>query len=178
MDFKQIGPGANPPEELNAIIEIPAQTAPVKYELDKKTGLLAVDRFLSTSMVYPANYGLIPGTLCGDGDPLDVLVVTPLPLIHGCMIEVRPVDMLNMTDEKGEDAKIIAVPVSGVYAGFGKAQSVDDLPGGFKAQVEHFFSQYKAFEPGKWVKLEGWGGRDKALAEVLSSIEMYQEKIA
>lgn len=176
MDLEQIGPGTNPPEELNAIIEIPAHTAPVKYELDKQNGLLAVDRFLSTSMVYPANYGLIPGTLCDDGDPLDVLVVTPLPLIYGCLIRVRPVDMLYMTDEKGEDAKIIAVPVTTVYPGFGEAQSADDLPGGFKAQVEHFFSQYKAFEPGKWVKLNGWGGRDKALAEILSGIEMYQAK--
>ena len=176
MDLNQIGAGANPPEELNAIIEIPAHTAPVKYELDKKTGLLAVDRFLSTSMVYPANYGLIPGTLCGDGDPLDVLVVTPLPLVHGCMIEVRPVDLMMMTDEKGEDAKLIAVPVSGVYAGFSKAQSVEDLPGGLKGQVEHFFSQYKAFEPGKWVEIDGWGGRERALAEVRVSIELYQKQ--
>jgi inorganic pyrophosphatase len=176
MDFNQISPGANPPEELNAIIEIPTQTAPVKYELDKKTGLLAVDRFLSTSMVYPANYGLIPGTLCDDGDPLDVLVVTPLPLIHGCMIRVRPVDLMRMTDEKGIDAKLIAVPVTDVYAGFGKAQSADDLPGGFKSQVEHFFSQYKVFEPGKWVKIDGWEGREKALAEVRAGIAMYQGK--
>lgn len=176
MDLKLIGPGDNPPEELNAIIEIPAHTAPVKYELDKHTGALAVDRFLSTSMVYPANYGLIPGTLCGDGDPLDVLVVTPLPLIHGCMIRVRPVDLMMMTDEKGEDAKLIAVPMADVYEGLSKAQSVDDLPGGLKGQVEHFFAQYKAFEPGKWVQIEGWGGRDKALAEIRSSIELYRDK--
>ena len=176
MDLKQLGPGANPPEELNAIIEIPAHSAPVKYELEKQHGLLFVDRFLSTTMVYPANYGLIPATLCDDGDPLDVLVVTPLPLIHGCLIRVRPVDMLYMTDEHGEDAKIVAVPVSAVYPGYDKAQSVDDLPVGFKDQVAHFFSQYKAFEPGKWAEIKGWGGRENALAEVRKSIALYLGK--
>src|SRR5699024_9607016 len=111
---------------------IPSQASPVKYEIDKKSGLLAVDRFLSTSMVYPANYGFIPGTLCDDGDPLDVLVVTPLPLVHGCMIEARPVDMLEMTDEKGGDAKVLAVPVSDLYQGYRDVRSVDDLPYGLK----------------------------------------------
>ncbi|HEX5313786.1 MAG TPA: inorganic diphosphatase [Gammaproteobacteria bacterium] len=171
MDFTKLGPGKNPPDDLNVIIEIPAQAAPVKYELDKGTGLLAVDRFLSTSMVYPANYGLIPATLCDDGDPLDVLVVTPLPLIHGALIRVRPVDLLEMSDEKGGDAKLVAVPVTGVYAGYGEAQSVDDLPGGLKHQITHFFENYKAFEPGKWVKLEGWGGLERARKEVLDCIE-------
>ncbi len=174
MDLSRIPPGEEPPEDINVIIEIPAHAAPVKYELDKSSGLLAVDRFLSTSMVYPANYGLVPNTLCDDGDPLDVLVVTPLPLVHGCMIRARPVDLLEMTDEKGGDAKLIAVPVADIYPGLRGAQSVDELPGGFKEQVEHFFAQYKVFEPGKWVEIRGWAGRERAREEVLRCIERYR----
>ncbi|MGH7057556.1 MAG: inorganic diphosphatase [Acetobacteraceae bacterium] len=173
MEFNKIGPGANPPEVLNAVIEIPAQAAPVKYEIDKSAGLLAVDRFLSTSMVYPANYGLIPGTLCDDGDPLDVLVVTPLPLVHGCLVRVRPVDMLEMTDEKGGDAKLLAVPTADLYAGFRDVRSVGDLAFGLKEQIEHFFKNYKSFEPGKWVKLGGWLGRERACGEIMKTIENY-----
>lgn len=176
MDISKIGPGDNPPEELNVIIEIPAHAAPVKYEIAKSSGLLSVDRFLSTSMVYPANYGLVPGTLCDDGDPLDALVVTPLPLIHGCMIRVRPVDLLEMTDEKGGDAKLVAVPAADIYAGLRNAGSADDLPGGLKEQITHFFQQYKAFEPGKWVEVRGWGGLSRAREEVLASIERYQSR--
>ncbi|MGH8427119.1 MAG: inorganic diphosphatase [Gammaproteobacteria bacterium] len=178
MDLGKIGPGKNPPDDLNAIIEIPAHAAPVKYELDKSAGLLSVDRFLSTSMVYPANYGLIPGTLCDDGDPLDVLVVTPLPLVYGCLIRIRPVDLLEMTDEKGDDAKILAVPVDAIYGGYGEADSVDALPGSLKHQITHFFEQYKAFEPGKWVELRGWGGRERARAEILAGIEFYRKRQA
>ncbi len=174
MDFKTLQAGDNPPEDINAIIEIPAQAAPVKYELEKKSSTLQVDRFLSTSMVYPANYGLIPATLCEDGDPLDVLVVTPLPLIHGCLIRVRPVDLLEMTDEHGPDAKIVAVPVNEVYPAYSKVQSIRDLPGGLAEQIEHFFNQYKAFEPGKWVKLNGWMGIERAREEILASMERYQ----
>lgn len=171
MDFGKLSPGENPPEDVYVLIEIPALAAPVKYEVDKHSGALAVDRFLSTSMVYPANYGLIPGTLCEDGDPLDVLVVTPLPLVHGCVIRARPVDLLEMTDEKGPDAKIIAVPVDEVYAGYSNIHSVQDLPSGVPSQIEHFFDQYKAFEAGKWVKLNGWGGLDRARQEILTSID-------
>lgn len=171
MDFGKLSPGENPPEEVNVLIEIPALAAPVKYEVDKYSGALAVDRFLSTSMVYPANYGLIPGTLCEDGDPLDVLVVTPMPLVHGCVIRARPVDLLEMTDEKGPDAKIIAVPVDEVYPGYAGVHSVQDLPSGLPSQIEHFFDQYKAFESGKWVKLNGWGGLNRARQEVLASID-------
>ncbi len=173
MNYDKISPGENPPEDINVIIEIPAQAAPVKYELDKASGLLAVDRFLSTSMVYPANYGLVPNTLCDDGDPLDVLVLTPLPLVHGSMIRARPVDILEMTDEKGGDSKLVAVPTADVYAGWRNARSIDDLPGGLRHQIEHFFSQYKAFEPGKWVKIGGWAGHDRARAEVMESIARY-----
>lgn len=176
MDLSKIAPGENPPEDLNVIIEIPAHAAPVKYELEKSCGLLTVDRFLSTSMVYPANYGLVPGTLCDDGDPLDALVITPLPLVHGCMIRVRPVDVLEMTDEKGGDAKLIAVPVAGIYPGLRDARSADDLPGGIKQQIAHFFEQYKAFEPGKWVEIQGWGGVGRAREEVLASIERYHAR--
>lgn len=175
MDYGKIGPGGDPPEDLNVIIEIPAQAAPVKYELEKDSGLLAVDRFLSTSMVYPTNYGFIPCTLCDDGDPLDVLVVTPLPLVHGSMIRARPVDMLEMTDEKGEDSKLVAVPTADVYHGWRDAGSIEDLPGGLGRQIEHFFAQYKAFEPGKWVKIGGWTGGDHARAEVMTSIARYAE---
>lgn len=173
MDLNTVGAGDDPPENVNVIIEIPAHAAPVKYELHKASGLLAVDRFLSTSMVYPANYGLIPCTLCDDGDPLDVLVVTPLPLVHGCMIRARPVDLLEMTDEKGGDAKIVAVPADDVYPGLREVGSVDELPGDLKRQIEHFFGQYKTFEPGKWVEIGGWAGRERARAEILESIERY-----
>ncbi|MGH8273141.1 MAG: inorganic diphosphatase [Gammaproteobacteria bacterium] len=174
MELAKVGAGANPPEVLNAIIEIPAQAAPVKYEIDKHSGLLAVDRFLSTSMVYPANYGLVPGTPCDDGDPLDVLVVTPLPLVYGCLIQVRPVDLLEMTDEKGGDAKLLAVPIADLYPGFRDVRSVDDLVGGLKEQIEHFFEHYKSFEPGKWVKLGGWLGHDRACGEVMKCVEAFQ----
>lgn len=174
MELAKVGPGANPPEVLNAIIEIPAQAAPVKYEIDKATGLLAVDRFLSTSMVYPANYGLVPGTLCDDGDPLDVLVVTPLPLVHGCLVQVRPVDLLEMTDEKGGDAKLLAVPTTDLYPGFRDARSVSELAGGLKEQIEHFFQQYKSFEPGKWVEIGGWSGHERACGEVMKCVEAYR----
>lgn len=175
MDFTSLGAGDNPPEDVNVIIEIPAHAAPVKYELHKASGLLAVDRFLSTSMVYPANYGMIPCTLCDDGDPLDVLVVTPLPLVHGCVIRARPVDLLEMTDEKGGDAKIVAVPAEDIYPGLREVSSVDELPGDLKRQVEHFFAQYKRFEPGKWVEIQGWAGRDRARAEILESIERFRD---
>jgi inorganic pyrophosphatase len=171
MELEKLGPGANPPEVLNAVIEIPAQAAPVKYEIDKASGLLAVDRFLSTSMMYPANYGFVPGTLCDDGDPLDVLVVTPLPLVHGCLIHVRPVDLLEMTDEKGGDAKLLAVPIADIYPGYRDARGVEDLPDGLKEQIEHFFGNYKSFEPGKWVEIGGWVGRDRASAEVMQCVE-------
>jgi len=174
MDLDKLGPGAEPPEEVNVVIEIPAHAAPVKYELDKGSGLLSVDRFLSTSMVYPANYGMIPCTLCDDGDPLDVLVVTPFPLVHGCVIRARPVDLLEMTDEKGGDAKLIAVPSADIYPGLREAGSVSELPGGFQQQVEHFFSQYKAFEPGKWVEIQGWAGRERARSEILESIDRFR----
>lgn len=174
MDLSTVGAGENPPEDVNVIIEIPAHAAPVKYELHKGSGLLAVDRFLSTSMVYPANYGMIPCTLCDDGDPLDVLVVTPLPLVHGCIIRARPVDLLEMTDEKGGDAKIIAVPVAAIYPGLSDVTSIDELPGDLRRQTEHFFGQYKVFEPGKWVEINGWAGRERARAEIMESIEHYQ----
>jgi inorganic pyrophosphatase len=174
MDISKIGPGEDPPDDINIIIEIPAYAAPVKYELDKKSGLLSVDRFLSTSMVYPANYGFVPSTLCDDGDPLDALVVTPLPLAHGCLIRARPVALLEMTDEKGADSKIVAVPTADIYAGYRDARSADDLPGGLKEQITHFFEQYKAFEPGKWVEVRGWAPLERAREEVLASIEHYE----
>lgn len=174
MDLSTIGPGKEPPDDINVVIEIPAHAAPVKYELDKKTGLLTVDRFLSTSMVYPANYGLIPATLCDDGDPLDALVVTPLPLAHGCLIRARPVALLNMVDEKGEDAKIVTVPTSDIYPGYRNARSAEDLAGGLKEQISHFFEQYKAFEPGKWVEVRGWEDLDAAREEIIASIERYK----
>lgn len=171
MNLSQLGPGKQPPEAVNVIIEIPSQASPVKYEIDKDSGLLAVDRFLSTAMVYPANYGFIPGTLCDDGDPLDVLVVTPLPLVHGCLIEARPIDVLEMTDEKGGDAKLLAVPTTKLYPGFENVKCGDDLPHGLKEQIEHFFAQYKAHEAGKWVKIGGWLGLERAREEVMNSIK-------
>lgn len=174
MDVNQLTSGHNPPDDINVLIEIPALAPPVKYELDKKSGALQVDRFLSTSMVYPCNYGLIPNTLCDDGDPLDVMVVTPLPLVHGCVVRCRPVDIVHMKDEKGLDHKIVAVPHEKLYPGYQNVKSANDLPGGLKDQITHFFEQYKAFEPGKWVQVDGWGGLNAAREEILASIDYYR----
>ncbi|MGL4674489.1 MAG: inorganic diphosphatase [Wohlfahrtiimonas sp.] len=161
-------------EDFNCIIEIPAESDPVKYEIEDD--LVWVDRFVGTNMRYPANYGYIPQTLCDDGDALDVLVVTPFPLIHGCVVRARPLGMLNMTDESGGDAKLIAVPVSKLCPMYDSIQSIDDLPELLVKQIEFFFQNYKGLEKGKWVKLDGFGSKADAEKEILNSLEMFNAK--
>jgi inorganic pyrophosphatase len=148
---------------------------PIKYEIDKLSGALFVDRILTTPMRYPVNYGYVPKSLCGDGDPLDVLVVIPLPLMPGSVIRCRPVGMLAMTDEAGEDTKIVAVPIGKVFAGYRDIESVRQLPELLLDRIAHFFEHYKDLEKGKWVKIEGWRGPDEARQEILSCVGRYRD---
>jgi len=173
MNLDRVGPGSNLPEDINVIIEIPANANPVKYEVDKATGALFVDRFMNTAMFYPANYGYVPNTLSDDGDPVDVLVVTPFPLINGCVVACRPVGMLKMTDEKGEDAKVVAVPHDKMYD---HVKDINDVPEFLLNQIAHFFEHYKDLEKNKWVKIEGWAGIDAAKQEIVDSVTRYQNE--
>jgi inorganic pyrophosphatase len=156
MDISRISAGPNPPDEINVIIEIPAGGAPVKYEIDKDSGALFVDRFLHTPMFYPGNYGFIPHTLGDDGDPLDVIVISPIPLLAGSVIPARPVGVLIMSDEKGGDEKILAVPATSVYPYHAHVKNYTDLPPIIVEQIEHFFTHYKDLEKGKSVTVGGW----------------------
>lgn len=175
MGLGRVSAGNQVPEDINVIIEIPAHSEPIKYEVDKKTGSLFVDRFLSTSMYYPCDYGYIPRTLSEDGDPVDVLVITPIPVNRGCVIRCRPVGMLQMTDEAGDDRKILAVPINKLTSLYQNIQKFDDLPPLLLHQITHFFTHYKDLEEGKWVKLEGWVGPAEAKKEILESIQRYNQ---
>ena len=175
MIIDKVPAGKDVPNSVNVIIEIPALSTPVKYELDKESGALFVDRFLSAPMFYPANYGFIPHTLADDGDPTDVLVVSPTPLMHGCVIPVRPVGVLLMSDESGVDAKILAVPDYKLSSGYRHIDSYEQLPELLIQQIKHFFERYKELESGKWVKVEGWEGAEKAKQILLESVERYNE---
>jgi inorganic pyrophosphatase len=170
MSFNLVSPGKDLPNDFNVIIEIAAQSDPVKYEADKDTGLLWVDRFVGTGMRYPANYGFIPQTLAGDGDPVDALVITPFPLIPGCVVRCRALGMLKMTDESGQDAKLIAIPVNKLSPQTAQMESLSDVPQNLLDQIKHFFEQYKALEKGKWVKVEGWGDIADAHKEIMDGI--------
>ncbi|AKP73057.1 inorganic pyrophosphatase [Piscirickettsia salmonis] len=171
----KLAAGKDVPNDINVIIEIPAQSEPVKYEIDKDSGLLCVDRFMGTCMHYPANYGYIPNTLSDDGDPADVLVITPTPVRHGAVVRCRPLGMLKMTDESGIDAKIVAVPVDKVSQNIYKdVKTIDDLPTLLLAQIKHFFEHYKDLEEGKWVKVEGWASLEETQAEIIASLERAQ----
>ena len=170
MSINDIPAGKNIPDEINVIIEIPANSDPVKYEVDKDTGALMVDRFMATAMFYPCNYGYIPNTLSEDGDPLDVLVPTPYPLINGAVIKCRPVGVLKMEDESGIDAKLIAVPVDKLSVTYREVQEATDLPALLLQQIEHFFEHYKDLEKGKWVKVQGWADAAEAKAEIVKSV--------
>lgn len=175
MSLNAVPTGKNAPDEVNVIIEIPAHSDPVKYEVDKESGAIFVDRFMSTPMHYPTNYGYVPHTLSDDGDPVDVLVVTPFPLLAGSVITVRPIGVLNMTDESGEDAKILAVPkdkLSTIYRGINEYTEMPEL---LLKQIEHFFDNYKDLEPNKWVKIEGWADAAAAKEEIVSSIKRYND---
>lgn len=179
MSLDRVPTGKNVPDDVNVVIEIPMNGPPIKYEVDKASGALFVDRFLSTAMFYPCNYGYIPQTLSGDGDPVDVLVVTPVPLAAGVVVRARPIGVLKMTDEAGEDEKLLAVPVDKLCKGYSKVQSPDDLPEGIKEMIGHFFEHYKDLEKGKWVKVAGWGNADDAKAAILDGVKRFKgEKAA
>ena len=175
MNLDRVGPGKKVPDEINVIIEIPAHSDPVKYEVDKDTGAMFVDRFMNTAMHYPCNYGYIPHTLSEDGDPVDVLVVTPIPLISGSVIVCRVVGVLKMIDESGPDAKLLAVPVDKLCKLYCGVKTPEDMPPLLLHQIAHFFEHYKDLEEGKWVKVEGWAGTEAARQEILESIERYQQ---
>lgn len=177
MSLKDVKNSVNLPEGFNVIIEIPMNSNPVKYEVDKQSGALFVDRFMSTAMFYPANYGYIPETLSEDGDPVDVLVVTPVPVIYGAVIKCRAIGMLKMSDEAGVDAKLLAVPVTKLSKSYEKITSYSDFPQSLLASIEHFFTHYKDLEEGKWVKVNGWEGVDLANEEILSSVKRFQENL-
>lgn len=171
MRIDAIKIGKNPPEDINVIIEVPVGGHPIKYELDKDSGTLVVDRFLYTPMTYPGNYGFVPHTLSDDGDPIDVLVCNTRPLIPGCVINVRPVGVLVMEDNSGEDEKIIAVPSTELTKRYDKINDISDMPDITLQQIEHFFEHYKDLEPGKWVKIGDWQNVDRAKELIVSSIE-------
>ena len=171
--WMKIDMSSNNMQSVNVIIEIAANSGPVKYEFDKKTRMMMVDRMLSTAMHYPCNYGFVPDTLCDDGDPADVLVVTPYPLYPGVSIMARPVGMLEMEDEKGVDHKIIAVPTSDITSMYDHVQKPSDLSQVLLDQIVHFFEHYKDLEPGKWVKIKEWLDADAAHQELKASFEAY-----
>jgi inorganic pyrophosphatase len=169
MSVANFPTGKAPPADINVVVEIPQGSA-VKYEVDKATGAIVVDRFLFTATAYPAAYGFIPGTLAEDGDPADALVLVPAPVVPGAVIRARPVGMLRMEDEKGPDEKIICVPHDRVHPQFSTVQSIDDLPAITRHAIEHFFERYKDLEDGKWVKVTGWASREDAEAVILRAI--------
>ncbi|MBI3773372.1 MAG: inorganic diphosphatase [Gammaproteobacteria bacterium] len=175
MNIDQIPAGRDVPSDINVIIEIPANSDPVKYEMDKDSGAIFVDRFMATAMFYPCNYGFVPHTLSEDGDPVDVLVVAPHRLVTGSVIRCRPVGMLKMTDESGVDAKIVAVPVTKLTDLYAHVQGINDLPKQLLAQIGHFFEQYKALEKGKWVKVDGWVDTEEAKQEIVASIKRFEK---
>ncbi|QGX40251.1 inorganic diphosphatase [Permianibacter aggregans] len=177
MALKEVHAGKNLPDEVNVIIEIPAHADPIKYEVDKDSGAIFVDRFMGTAMHYPCNYGYIPHTISEDGDPADVLVVTPFPLQAGVVIRCRTVGVLKMEDEAGGDAKLIAVPVAKLTPLYNKVKTHEDLPEILLHQIQHFFEHYKDLEKGKWVKVLGWDGPDAARSEILSSLQRYQDSV-
>jgi len=173
MSLNKVSVGENVPNDINVIIEIPANSDPVKYEVDKDSGAMFVDRFMGTAMYYPCNYGYIPHTISGDGDPADVLVVTPHPLISGSVIRARPIGMLAMTDDGGVDAKILAVPIDKLSRLYRNIDTVRDMDEPLLDSIAHFFQHYKDLEAGKWVKIEGWLGVEEAKKEIIESMERY-----
>lgn len=174
MSLDRVDAGRDVPEDFNVVIEIPMNAEPVKYEVDKASGAIFVDRVLTTPMRYPCNYGYVPRTLSGDGDPVDVLVVLPLPLVPGSVIRCRPIGMLAMTDDAGEDTKVIAVPVDKVFPAYRAMREIDDLPELTRERILHFFQHYKDLEKGKWVKIEGWKDAAAARREILDSVERFR----
>jgi inorganic pyrophosphatase len=170
MSLNNVTPGKNVPESFNVIIEIPMNADPVKYEVDKESGALFVDRFMGTAMHYPTNYGYVPQTIAGDGDPVDVLVMTPFPLPPGVVVPCRALGILMMEDEGGMDGKVLAVPTEKILARYSNIQSLADIHDLQLQQISHFFEHYKDLEKGKWVKVKGWEGIDAAKKEILDGI--------
>ena len=175
MSLNLIPAGKNIPDEINVIIEIPAHSDPVKYEVDHDSGAIMVDRFMTAAMFYPCNYGYIPNSLADDGDPLDVLVHTPHTVVAGCVIPCRPVGILHMSDEAGGDAKLVAVPHDKLTVLYKDVQEYTDLPALLIEQIKHFFENYKDLEKGKWVKVEGWGGAEEARGLINKAVAAYQK---
>jgi len=173
MSLGSVPAGHSVPEDVNVVIEIPRHGDPVKYEVDKDTGAMFVDRFMATAMYYPTNYGYIPHTLSEDGDPVDVLAVTPFRLIPGSVVRCRPVGMLQMEDESGVDAKILAVPIDKLTAMYDNVGTFRDLPKELLDSIAHFFDHYKDLESGKWVKILGWVGPEDAKKEITDSVARY-----
>ena len=178
MNIAKISIGENAPEDINVIIEVPLGSNPIKYEMDKDSGAVFVDRFLHTAMNYPCNYGFVPHTLSDDGDPVDVLVVGQHALLPGCVIGARPVGVLMMEDDKGQDEKIIAVPVDRVHPYYSDVKELTDLPEVLRNQIRHFFEHYKDLEKGKWVKITGWGDAAKAKELILAGVKNAEKKAA
>ncbi len=173
MALELVSAGRDVPHEINVVIEIPKDSEPVKYEVDKSTGAIFVDRVLSTPMRYPCNYGYVPQTLGGDGDPLDVLVILPLPLVPGSAIRCVPVGVLRMSDEAGSDEKLVAVPVPKVFEGYAHVTDIGQVSRHWLDRIGHFFEHYKDLEKGKWVKIDGWYGAEDAKKEILAGVERH-----
>lgn len=172
MSLHKVTPGASP-DAFNVIIEIPMNADPVKYEVDKDSGAIFVDRFMSTAMHYPTNYGYVPQTLSGDGDPVDVLVITPFPLIPGVVVTCRPIGILKMQDEAGEDGKVLAVPIDKILSIYKHWQKPEDINEIRLKSISHFFEHYKDLEKDKWVKVQGWEGPEAARKEIADGIQNY-----
>ena len=171
MDIAKIPIGNNPPWDLNAIIEVPQGSDPVKYEIDKASGAMFVDRFLHTAMHYPCNYGFVPHTLAEDGDPVDIMVVTNTPVVPGAVVRVRPIGVLIMEDEAGQDEKILSVPVDRLHPYYAQISSYRNLPDILLSQISHFFAHYKDLEPDKWVKVKRWGEADEACRMIEAAVK-------
>ncbi|MFI4939722.1 MAG: inorganic diphosphatase [Burkholderiales bacterium] len=175
MSLNLVPAGRDLPNDFNVIIEIPMNSAPIKYEVDKESGAIFVDRFMSTAMHYPCNYGYIPHTIADDGDPVDVLVITPFPLFPGVVVRCRAIGVLKMSDEAGGDAKLLAVPVDKLLPIYTSWQKPEDMHDWRLQQIQHFFEHYKDLEEGKWVKIDGWFGPEEAKAEIMAGVDAYNK---
>jgi inorganic pyrophosphatase len=176
MSLNNVNAGRDVPNDFNVVIEIPMNGDPIKYEVDKESGAIFVDRFMGTAMHYPCNYGYIPNTIADDGDPCDVLVMTPFPLLPGVVVRCRVLGVLKMTDEAGGDAKILAAPIEKLLPLYSNLQTHEDVPELTRRQIQHFFEHYKDLEKGKWVKVEGWAGPDAAKEEILNGVKAFEAK--
>jgi inorganic pyrophosphatase len=170
MRLDAIAIGLDPPRDVNVVVEVSIGGEPIKYEMDKAAGTLVVDRFLHTPMRYPGNYGFVPHTLSQDGDPIDVLIANTRPIVPGAVINVRPIGVFKMEDDGGIDEKIVAVPVPKLTKRYAHVTNYTDLPEITLAQIEHFFAHYKDLEPGKWVKVIGWGDAEEARGMIADAI--------